>query len=207
MLTYLKRLFAGPKPVTTRDELVAFLDSHAAFVSQKCITEYCRSKAGVNWDKLMLEKEFLDVVNASRWQAYVHVLDDLMVMLEGRLRERFEGRFEELANALVALESDIIKTHEIPIIPEGGWSEHLHALKSRIGFMQEGPVHSSREIAKVSGEKLFMALPIHGRLRHHDHELVINSVRFLMLGVHGKMLHQIDPAKIADILIPPSSKH
>lgn len=202
MLAFLKRMFAKPKPIESRAELVAFVDSHAAFVSQKSVTEYCRSKAGVNWDKLMLEKDYLDAINASRWQAYIHVLDDIIVMFEAQLRPLFDGRLEDLANALVALESDVIKSHDIPIVPEGGWSEHLHALKSRIGFLQEGPAHPVQETAKVSGEKVFEVLPIHGRLRHHDHELVVNSVRFLMLGAHTKMLALAEPERIAGLLLP-----
>lgn len=205
MFALLKRLFGASEPIVDRAGLAAFVDSNAAFVSQKCITEYCRSKAGVNWDKLMLEADFLDVVNVSRWQAFVHVLDDIVIILEGLLRPHCDGRLEELANALVALEDDVIKAHDIPIVPDGGWSEHLHQLKSRIGFLQEGPPHAPREIAKSSGEKVFEVQPIHGKLRHHDHELVVNSVRFLMMGVHGKMLDLIDPDQAVSVLIPPSS--
>lgn len=204
MLSMLKRLFEKTQPVTNRAELLDFVDRHTSFVSQKCVTEYCRSKAGINWDKLMLEVGFLDVINVSRWQAYIHVMDDIVVTLEAMLRPHCNNRLEELANALVVLESDLIKKHDIPILPEGGWSEHLHALKSRIGFMQEGEPHPVQEIAKVGGEKLYQSLPIHGRLRHHDHELVINSVRFLMMGVHGKMIEQIDPVQMAAVLIPPT---
>ena len=203
MLSMLKRLFGKSQPVTNHAQLVDFVDRHTSFVSQKCVTEYCRSKAGLNWDKLMLEADFIDVINVSRWQAYIHVLDDIVVMLEALLRPHCENRLEELANALVVLESDVIKKHTIPIIPEGGWSEHLHELKSRIGFLQEGPPHSTREIAKVSGEKVFKVLPIHSRLSHYDQELVVNSVRFLMMGVHGKILEQIDFKHAVDILIPP----
>jgi hypothetical protein len=206
MLSMLKRLFGKSQPVTNREELLDFLDRHTSFVSQKCITEYCRSKAGVNWDKLMLEADFLNVVNVSRWQAYIHVMDDIVVMLEALLRPHCENRLEELANALVALESDVIKGHDIPIIPEGGWSEHLQALKGRIGFLQEGPPHATREIAKVSGDKVFNVLPIHSRLSHYDYELVVNSVRFLMMGVHGKILEQIDLKSAVNILIPPASQ-
>lgn len=203
MLAVLKRLFGNTPSVTSRADLLDFVDRHTSFVSQKCVTEYCRSKAGLNWDKLMLEADFIDVINVSRWQAYIYVLDDIMVILEAQLRPHCEaGRLEELTNALLALESDVIKRHDIPIIPEGGWSEHLHALKSRIGFLQEGPPHATREIAKVSGEKVFHVLPIHSRLSQYDHELVINSVRFLMMGVHGKILEQINLAQMVKVLVP-----
>jgi hypothetical protein len=205
MIAILKRLFGKSQPITNRSELLDFLDRHTSFVSQKCVTEYCRSKAGLNWDKLMLEADFIDVINVSRWQAYIHVLDDIMVMLEAQLRPFCDNRLEELANALVALESDVIKGHKIPIIPEGGWSEHLRGLRSRIGFLQEGPPHPTREIAKVSGNKVFNVLPIHSRLSKHDHELVVNSVRFLMMGVHGKMQELIDFENTVHVLMPPTS--
>jgi len=175
----LRGLIGGPPPVATAADLAEFLAAQSAFVAQKCVIEYCRARAGMNWDKLFKEQAFLDAIEECRWEAYAAVLGDMTVLAEGRLRRGAEGQAGELPDRLATLAESALTTFGPATTARGSdWSDVVTEIRARLVEAQLADALPSHEVGKVSGDKVYRILPVHPDIRAYDRELVTNNIRF-----------------------------
>jgi hypothetical protein len=180
LLDKLLKFFRGPEPVNSRKELAEFLTAEAAFLAQKSTIEYCRARAGMQWQKLFGEAAFNEALERCRWEAFALVLADMIVLTEGRLRAASGGLSLDLAETLSTSYEQILNAHPIPA-HRADWLDRIEALRQRLARAQLAAPARTDEIAGVSGRAIFDLLPIHPRLRGHDRLMIFNHIRFGML--------------------------
>src|SRR6187551_2833371 len=96
-------------PIATAADLQQFLMERAALIAQKCAIDYCRGKTGLASYALFTEKPFLDALDVCRWETFVTVLADLLILAEGCLRPHVAfGERSRLCEALVAVYSGVL---------------------------------------------------------------------------------------------------
>ena len=66
MLDKFLKLFRKPEPIVSIEGLADFLSGEASFLAQKSTIEYCRARAGVQWQKLFSEQAFLRSLDEPR---------------------------------------------------------------------------------------------------------------------------------------------
>ena len=196
MLDKLLKLFRGPEPVASRNDLAEFLTGEAAFLAQKSTIEYCRARAGLQWQKLFGEAAFKEALERCRWEAFALVLADMTVLAEGRLRSHASGRVLELAEGLGALYEQILNSHPMPV-HRSDWHDRSEALRQRLGRAQLASPPRTDEIAGVSGRAIFDLLPIHPSLRGHDRLMIFNHIRFGMLTFAERFGRRVDAGAVA----------
>src|SRR5262245_40366535 len=86
LLERLKTLFGQRSPITDMQALAEFIDTRAAFLTQKGIYEYARARAGHYAKVLFSESGFVEAVERARWSAYPLGLAMVGEMVEGVLR-------------------------------------------------------------------------------------------------------------------------
>ena len=209
MVAILKNLFKRAEKFTSADGLLDFLSSRSAFVSQKCTYEYCRARSGLMWDKLMLEREFLDAMEICRWQALADVYADLAVLAEAWMRRSLHDDVAKarIADFLVAGGRDFLESFPEPAHRQGqGWGKEMAELRTRLAAMQLAAPKAPQEVARVAGNKVYDIMPIHTNFKNFDRELVVNSVRFQFVRVYEDMSQQgVRDQVVADILSPADS--
>ena len=205
MAALLASLFKRPPKFVGAEGLREFLRTRSAFVSQKCTYEYCRARAGLMWDKLMVEKAFLDAVEFSRWEALVAVYGDLALITEGWLRPALPDRRDQvaLAEILTAEGAKFLASFPMPAHRrDHGWSQDMADLRIRLSEAQLAPPRQAQAIARTSGDRIYETLPIHTNFKNFDHDLVVNSVRFQYVRVNEDMQRQCDRDSIIRDLFP-----
>lgn len=201
MLRNLSRLWRGSR-VTTVAALHELLTRESVYLSQKATLDYCRARAGVGWNQLVSEPAFIAALDACRWQATAAVLADAILVAEGFFRSHAGEEQRRLADALTASFRTILETSPAPADLRGGWNALTDELSARLGRAQLGPVRNAAEIAKTGGGRVYELLPIHPSVRKYDREIVVNSVRFGMVGLSETLARRIDrPADLAQLLI------
>ena len=68
-LAFLSRIFLGPK-LASRQELQGFLESRAAYLAQKSISEYTQARANMMFSTLLSEKAFQNAYERARWFSF-----------------------------------------------------------------------------------------------------------------------------------------
>lgn len=203
MLKTLAGLWRRPDPVVDGAALRAFLMAESAFAAQKTTVEYCRARSGLLWQKLFAETAFREALDVCRWGAMAAVLADQIIVVEGYLRRHAAGREAALGEALTALYEDILHGYaDIPPEQRAGWEDLIADMPARMARAQLGEPHGPADIARVSAARVYDLLPIHKSLRGHDREMMVNAIRFAMVGFHRKLTEVVrDPAAVAGDVI------
>lgn len=191
------RLWQRPEPVGTAGQLREFIAARAAFVSQKCTVEYCRARAGLNWDKLFKEQGFLEAMERCRWEALGAVAIDVAEIAEGQLRPAWTGPLPDLAAAVAGLLREALDAHGRPAGGARSWEETAAEGAERLARAQLAPPRPAYLVAEAGGARLFDVLPIHGSLRDHDRPMVVNGVRFQMTRMAEDLQRRLRPEEVA----------
>jgi hypothetical protein len=188
LLSSLKRVLFAPK-VSTRDDLVEFLESRAAFLVQKSITEYAQARANMMFSTLLSEQGFKDAYEAARWAGYPAALSMVAEALAGQLRANGSE-----ASSVTALTHDVIAK----LAAHAPTSVNLETAKGTIvadlARAALGPPKIAHEIVKPRAHEIFDALPFHASIREHDYGMFRNTIAFHLTEIMGEMEEmKIDP--------------
>jgi hypothetical protein len=179
--------------IADRESLKAFLSRQAAFVTQKCVTEFCRVRAGVYWEKLFREEQFQNALLASNWAALTPVIAMLSEMLEGALRAEAGGDVEKLRSQIALLASEVRD--------EAGFPAHLDRTvwDSQSGLVEERLAHAAlaaprpvRHLPDPLARQVFDALPMHADLLKNDFDYIFNNLRMNLLRAHSDFIDEAD---------------
>lgn len=200
----LKERFS-PAPIGTVDTLRTFFEQRAALIAQKCAIDYCRGKTGLASYALFAEKPFLDALDICRWETFVTVLGDLLIIAEGSLRQHVtDAQQPRLGGALVGLYSDILGRMPLPTHRAQGWGDAIALFARRLEEASRAEPRQALDVADHSAKRLFDTLPIHLSMRKLDEEVVYGAVRFRMIAVSQEMQRRVAVADLAGQLIAAS---
>ena len=186
-----------PAPIATADALKTFLEERAALIAQKCAIDYCRGKTGLASYALFTEEPFLKALDICRWETFVTVLADLLIIAEGCLRPHVTAeQHPRLCEALIGLYSAVLAPLPAPVHRAHGWGDAIASFTQRLKAAGLGEPLPAREVADHSARRLFNTLPIHASMRALDEEVVYGAVRFRMIAVSQEMHRRVVAADL-----------
>lgn len=192
--------FKRPPPITTRAALVDFIDTRAAFLSQKSIWDYARGRSGPYFSMMVKEKAFLEGVERARWKNYPYGLSILAEMVHGVLLP-FSGAAVPLARALREMALDAFDRYPAPAaLGAELWSEARKELAARIDQIALHTPKLVKDIPVAFAQVFFDNMPIHERLRENDFELIRNQLRVNLINMQRDFLKAAElDALVADL--------
>ena len=187
-----------PVPIDTVDALRTFLEERAALIAQKCAIDYCRGKTGLASYALFTEKPFLEALDVCRWETFVTVLGDLLIVAEGYLRPHTaQEQHPRLCEALLGLYAATLAALPAPAHRAQGWGNVSASVAMRLGEASRGNPQQALDVADHSARRLFDTLPIHLNMRELDEEVVYGAVRFRMIAVSQEMQGRLRAPELA----------
>ncbi|MGE0231099.1 MAG: hypothetical protein AB7O39_09565 [Flavobacteriaceae bacterium] len=195
-------MFRRKPAIDTREALEDFLDSHAAFLTQKAIYEYSRARAGSNWQHLFKEKAFVTAIESSRWNSFPIALGNVTEMIDVILRGDERGRTPEAHEALVQLAGAVTRRYPVPAgeAPDF-WETKRDWLEARLRPLRLAPPHAFKHIPDATFGQFFDMLPIHEELRGHDRMLVHNHLRMNLASLYETNRRRLQPGLLAAALL------
>jgi hypothetical protein len=191
-----------PAPIATVDTLKAFLEERASLIAQKCAIDYCRGKTGLASFALFTEKPFIDALTICRWETFVIVLGDLLLIAEGHLRAHAAVEQRALLHeALFDLYSSAVVPLPALAHRPDGWHDSIAAFNTRLKNAGVGEPKRALDVADHSAKRLFDTLPIHASMRELDKEVVYGAVRFRMVAVSQEMQRRLHAADLVRQLL------
>lgn len=201
-LSALRRLLERrrPPPVTGVGELADFLSAQTAYIAQRSVIEYCRARAGLNWDKLFAEPSFLDRLEVCRWEAYAVVLAEVAELALIGLRRHGAADPRAYLPGLVQAAHAALLRHPVPA-HRTSWTDAADAIDRHLAhalIAAPRPVHL---LGLHSADVIFDLLPIHADLRREDRSMFQNSVRFALCGASNEVTRRFDVAALEASLL------
>jgi hypothetical protein len=191
-----------PAPIATVNALKTFLEERSSLIAQKCAIDYCRGKTGLASFALFTEKPFIDALTVCRWETFVIVLGDLMLIAEGQLRAHAAAEQRALMQeALFDLYSSVVVPLPALAHRPDGWHDAIAAFTTRLKNAGAGEPKRALDVADHSAKRLFDTLPIHASMRELDKEVVYGAVRFRMVAVSQEMQRRMRAADLVSQLL------
>jgi len=177
-LTLLSRIFLGPK-LSSRGELRDFMESRAAYLAQKSISEYTQARANMMFSTLLGEKTFQDAYERARWFSFPATLAMVAEALAARLRSLDIGDTDSINVMLQSMAADIVSAYPVPA---GGsadfWQMALLDLERDLLRAGLAAPHEIHIISKARSREIFENLPVHPSVRKHDFDMFRNTLSF-----------------------------
>lgn len=176
--TFLSRIFLGPK-LSSRQELRGFLESRAAYLAQKSISEYTQARANMMFSTLLGEKIFQDAYERARWFSFPAALSMVAEALAARLRNMDISDTDSINVLLQSMAEDIVSAYPVPA---GGsadfWQMALLDLERDLHRAGMAAPHAIHLIPKARSREIFENLPVHPSVRKHDFDMFQNTLSF-----------------------------
>ena len=177
-LTFLSRIFLGPK-LSSRMELRDFLESRAAYLAQKSISEYTQARANMMFSTLLGEKTFQDAYERARWFSFPATLSMVAEAIAARLRNLDISDTDSINVMLQSMAGEIVSTYPVPV---GGsadfWQMALLGLERDLLRAGLAAPHAIHLISKARSREVFENLPVHPSVRKHDFDMFRNTLSF-----------------------------
>jgi hypothetical protein len=177
----LRNWFKAPR-IRSEEDLAAFLNAQAAFVSQKSIVSYCQMKTRLHMADLLKDRPFVVAYERARWETFEAVLGDLVLIVEGYLRARVPGEAQDGAvRALLRVFRSVLDRHGPPAHRAEDWGGAVERFKRRLVQARLAAPLASEAISTHSAKRAFEVLPIHPDLRLQDADSFERSIQFLIV--------------------------
>lgn len=188
--------FLSPPPVATRAELIEFIDSNAAYVSQVTLYTYVKARAGMQFPKLFDNDEFLTSLRIARWHIYGAAVCDLTLFAAAQLMRtnvRTEAEIKRFSSALI---DDIFNSNDQQDIDKNKFLEIAIAGKLRVEQADWVDIVDGPNAFQSSSDAVFKWAPIADELKDNDEEIVRNSIHLRWIGVRRDLKQVIKPEMI-----------
>lgn len=183
-------------PIADTDELRRFVATRAAFVAQKSLYGYLRTRMGTRYPLMFEDDVFVDSVNIAKMHVYAACLSDLatyaVACAAGAQADAAACRRLALAcfDAGLADNAGQVTDGFDPAAVRAEYLERLQGADWRFAAAQ-------RKSFVASPQALVRWAPIAPELKRHDVEFVENSIRFAWHDIRAELRKRLDAAAIA----------
>ena len=183
----------GEDPVATRRDLVNFIDSRAAYVSQVTLYTYVKARAGTQYPKLFENTEYLESIEIARSHLYTSCVADLVfyVINEHCLNAIKRKPIQFILSNLVDEVFSFAKCDE-NIFRE--FDEMKKKCEEQLKVLKRDAIN--HKLFKMSSDTFFRWAPMAEEFKKEDEEIMRNSIHFRWIEVRRELRERIRPSLI-----------
>jgi len=187
--------FGRKPPIDTREKLIDFLDTRAAFLIQKNIFDYARARSGPYFSQIIKEQAFKDSVEVSRWTGYPTGLAALAEIVRGVLFNDAERKTLNAAVSSAALAA--FDKYPVPAaLGDEIWKKARQTLIERLALIDMHPPKFVKDVILPYAQVLYDSQPIHEELRKRDFEMIQAQLRINLVTMHDEFEKRINKAAL-----------
>jgi hypothetical protein len=155
---YLRRWRAAP--ILAIPDLKLFVYERASLLSQRASHEFCRNALGFYGQVAFHDDRFHDSMRICRWESFVAVLADMLLVIEGELRREGTVGDRAVVPGLIGLYRAIMAEQELPAYRTEGWEKDISMFEARLLAAIDAPPRPAQQIAIRSAKRMFETVPI-----------------------------------------------
>ncbi len=185
-------------PIDTIDELCRFVSTRSAFVAQKTLYGYLKTRMGTRYPSMFEDDVFVASIDIAKMHVFAACLSDLAIFAVARtLRDEPDERAHaELAEVcfntgLADNEDQALRVAAFSI------AEAKQAFAQRLAFVDWQTAEPGPALFSASPTALVQWAPIAPELKKFDTEIIENSIRFTWRDVRVQFDKRVDGAAIA----------
>lgn len=185
-------------PISSLAGLSRFVSTRAAFIAQKTLYGYLKTRMGTRYPSMFEDEVFVRSINIAKMHVFAACLSDLTVFTVRRALR--EAAVDDALRRQVALHcyGCGLADNEAAVedVEAFSISEARAAFERRLAFVDWHDGISGTDLFSESPAALFRWAPIAPHLKNFDEEIVYNSVRFAWREVRSQFEKRVDGAAI-----------
>ncbi|MBT6415003.1 hypothetical protein [Candidatus Puniceispirillum sp.] len=185
-------------PLLSYDQLVDFINSRAAFVSQTTLYTYVKARAGMQHPKLFDNPDFLTSLRIARWHIYGAAVSDLTLFAGAQINRAAILPPNQLSMFCTEMIEGIFAANPQQDIDPKRFMQICEKGKQRIAFADWHAIENGAAAFQSSSDAVFKWAPIADELKMDDEEIVRNSIHLRWIGVRRDLKDLIKPECIID---------
>lgn len=188
--------FIGLPPVASRDELITFIDSNAAYVSQVTLYTYVKARAGMQFPKLFDNDDFLTSLRIARWHIYGAGVCDLALFAGAQLYRADLASDQNIRAFIKEIIAEVFARNDQQDIDQKRFMNIAKTGQDRVSTADWEDIADGPAAFQSSSDAVFEWAPIADELKNNDEEIVRNSIHLRWIGVRRDLKQVIRPAEI-----------
>lgn len=194
MREFAGRLVSGRDsgPLTDVEGVFHFARSRAAFVTQKKLYEYVKTRMGTSYPRNFADDDFIASMNIAKMHVFAAGLADMTMFVVANTTDGTQ--LSDAARADIArrcFTAGLDENDDGNVVPEcrGEWMKTLEARMSGAAWRVTGANESH---FTQSPKALVKWAPIADKLKKYDADIVENSIRFAWQEVRSEFFRRIE---------------
>ena len=179
-LTAFKNAFSSFKKADPLDRISRyeeFMGTRSAFIAQKSLYGYLKTRMGMKYPKMFDDEEFVTSINIAKWNIYAACLSDLAVFMTAQTLLNSGDRDEALDMARKLHKNCVYQRFDVDNFT-GEKSELINEFANRLAFVDWVGACKFDGAFGTSPLALLKWSPIAENLKKFDAPLVHNSIKF-----------------------------
>ena len=186
-------------PIDSVDALSTFVSTRSAFVAQKTLYGYLKTRMGTRYPSMFEDDVIISSINIAKMHVFAACLSDLAIFAAFRAlhsETTDESAYRDLA--LRCFRRGLTDNEEQALsIERFSPVEAQTDFERRLAFHDWGSSLPAPELFTASPAALFDWAPIAPQLKRDDKEIVQNSIKFTWRDVRVQLDKRVDPVAIA----------
>ena len=183
-----------PEPLASLDQLLAYTDKQAAFVSQVSLYTYIKTRAGTQYPKLFENETYLVSMKMARWHIFGAAVADLALYAGAMMVARGAATADQAKAFSRHVIASILTNYDQDDLPNKDFDAMITAGLSRCdqadwAFLADGP-----NAFQPSADALIRWTPIADELKDLDESIVRNSIHMRWINVRREIKDTLDAA-------------
>ncbi len=170
-------VFKKADPIDSVKYYEEFMGSRSAFIAQKSLYGYLKTRMGMKYPKMFDDEEFVVSINIAKWNIYAACLSDLAVFMTAQTILQ-SGNKDESLEIAKTMHENCVRTRFDSEEFSGDCEELISEFANRLALVDW--VHASKfdGAFSTSPKALIKWSPIAENLKKFDAPLVHNSIKF-----------------------------
>ena len=185
-----------PEPLASLDQLLAYTDKQAAFVSQVSLYTYIKTRAGTQYPKLFENETYLVSMKMARWHIFGAAVADLAIFYGGLMVSRDDASPEQAKKLAGHVISTILTGYDQDDIAPAEFDAMIARGRARSDVAAWPDMADGANAFQSSADALIRWAPIADELKAQDEEIVRNSIHMRWIGIRREIKEILVPEAI-----------
>lgn len=186
-------------PIDSVEALSTFVSTRSAFVAQKTLYGYLKTRMGTRYPSMFEDDVFVSSIDIAKMHVFAACLSDLALFAASRALEDESADKSAYRDLALHCFRRGLRENEEQSLGIEGFSpvEALAEFERRLAFHDWDSSLPAPELFTASPAALYEWAPIAPQLKRDDKEIVQNSIKFTWRDVRVQLDKRVDPAAIA----------
>ena len=189
--------FSKAPPLESKAQLIDFIDSRAAYVSQVTLYTYVKARSGTQHPKLFENEAFLTSLRIARWHIFGAAVADLALFSAAQMVQSGPLSDQDARQFAKQLMHEILHNYDQQDIEKSEFDKMLARGQQRADSADWAFIATGPAAFQASSDAVFRWAPIADELKQDDEEIVRNSIHLRWIGVRRDVKELLRPAAIA----------